>query len=119
MKTILAAFLIFFIGNKLSAQTIQVDSLSIDLTPKAQLLYETDKGLVYALPRDNMRCLVPTIQSDMPVANTGKGGYIPNPLLNKRNSPIITLPLKNSSLTFEEKINLPKSQTINLFPDKK
>ena len=119
MKTIFTAFLLFFIGNNLMAQTIMIDTLSIDLTPKAKLLYETDKGLVYALPQDNMRCLVPTIQSNMSVAKSEGPGYIPNPLLKKGQSPIQIIPLKNSPLTFEEKINLPKSKTIYLFPNKK
>ncbi len=34
---------------------------------KAKLLYETEKGKVYALPLDNMRCLVADINSNMPV----------------------------------------------------
>ena len=119
MKTIITAFLLSFIGNNLVAQTILVDSLAVNITPKAKILYETDKGLVYALPQDNMKCLVATIKSDMPVASSKHPGYIPNPLVNKGLNPIITIPLKNSSFTFEEKINLPNSQTISLFPDKK
>ena len=119
MKTIITAFLLLFTGNNLVAQTFMVDSISIDPTPKAKFLFETEKGLVYALPQDNMRCLVPTNKSDMPVASSQRPGYIPNPLLNKGHNPIITIPLKNSPLTFEQKINLPNSQIINLFPDKK
>ena len=116
MKTIFTAFLFLFIGNGLMAQTIMVDSLSIDLTPKAKLLYETDKGLVYALPQDNMRCLIPKIQSDMPVASAEGPGYIPNPLFQKRQSPIKTIPLKNSPLTLPKEFFFQKSETFDGFP---
>lgn len=34
-------------------------SLPDTIKPMAKLLYNTDKGKVYALPLDNMRCLVP------------------------------------------------------------
>lgn len=34
---------------------------------EAELLHETEKGKVYALPLDDMRCLVPDISSNMPV----------------------------------------------------
>lgn len=119
MKTIFSACLLLFIGNTLMAQTILTDTISIDLTPKAKLLYETDKGLVYALPQDNMLCLVPRINSNMPVERSEGPGYIPNPLLKKGQSPVRTIPLKNSPFTFQEKLNFPKTETINSFPDKK
>ena len=100
------------------AQTIMIDTLSIDLTPKAKLLFETDKGLVYALPQDNMLCLVPRINSNMPVASSEAPGYIPNPLLKKGQSPIQIIPLKNSP-TFPKEFNFQKTEPIYLFPKKK
>ena len=48
--------------------------------PKAKFLYETDKGSVYALPLDNMPCLKPNFNSDMPVLKLSPNGYIPNAL---------------------------------------
>lgn len=119
MKTILTVFLLLFVGNNLMAQMIQIDSSSIDLTSKAKLLYETDKGLVYALPQDNMLCLVPRINSNMPVASSEGRGYMPNPLLKKGQSPVQIIPLKNSPLTIPKKFNFQKTQTIPLFPNKK
>ena len=54
--------------------------LAITDMPKAKFLYETNKGKVYALPLDNMPCLVTTIQSNMPVYKSSPKGYIPNAL---------------------------------------
>ena len=54
--------------------------LAITDMPKAKFLYETNKGKVYALPLDNMPCLVTTIQSNMPVYKNSPKGYIPNAL---------------------------------------
>lgn len=36
--------------------------------PNAKLLYETEKGKVFQLPPDNMRCLAPNYRSNMPYA---------------------------------------------------
>lgn len=119
MKTILSAFLLLFIGNNLMAQTIMIDSSSIDLTPKAKLLFETDKGLVYALPQDNMLCLVPRINSNMPVAPSEAPGYMPNPLLKKGQNPVKIIPLKNYPFTLPKQFFLQKSETVDPFSDKK
>ena len=54
--------------------------LAITDMSKAKFLYETNKGKVYALPLDNMPCLVTTIQSNMPVYKNSPKGYIPNAL---------------------------------------
>ena len=56
---------------------------AIAYEPKAKLLYGTDKGNVYALPLDNMPCLRPDINSNMPMARLSPNGYIPN-ALNKQ-----------------------------------
>ena len=50
--------------------------------PQAKLLHSNGKGKVYALPQDNMPCLVPHINSNMPVAGLGinKTQKIPNAL---------------------------------------
>ena len=53
------AFPLLFIGNHLTAQTGIIEDIVINYAPKAKLLYETEKGFVYALPQDNMPCLVP------------------------------------------------------------
>ena len=67
--------------------------------PKAKFLYETDKGSVYALPLDNMPCLKPTFNADMPVAKLSPNGYIPNainvqPKMNGKINKIQVSPLK-------------------------
>ena len=67
--------------------------------PKAKFLYETDKGSVYALPLDNMPCLKPTFNADMPVAKLSPNGYIPNAInvqrkMNGKNNKIQVSPLK-------------------------
>jgi len=59
---------------------VSVKMLAISDMPKAKFLYETNKGKVYALPLDNMPCLVTTIQSNMPVYKNSPKGYIPNAL---------------------------------------
>lgn len=48
--------------------------------PQAKFLYNTEKGKVYALPLDNMPCLVPHINSNMPIAKLDLKEYnkIPN-----------------------------------------
>lgn len=119
MKTIFIAFILLFIGNHLKAQTVVIDEIVINSAPKAKQLYETEKGLVYALPQDNMRCLVPKIQSNMPIANAEVPGYIPNPLLKKDQTPIRIIPLKNSLLTLPKGNYFQKTETIKGFPDKK
>ncbi len=118
MKTILITFLFLLIGNVLMAQNSMIDSLSINLTPKAKLLYETNKGLVYALPQDNIPCLVSRGNSNMPIASSEVPGYISNPLLKKGQDPVKIIPLKNSSFPYQKKLNFPKTQISQLFPDK-
>jgi hypothetical protein len=48
--------------------------------PNAKYLYTTEKGKVYALPLDNIPCLVPEINSNMPIVKFNLKGYkkIPN-----------------------------------------
>jgi hypothetical protein len=54
-----------------------------DSMPQAKLLYNTDKGKVYALPFDNMTCLVPDEMYSFNYPKNYKQyypkGYIPNP----------------------------------------
>ena len=119
MKTIFTAILLVFLSNNLVAQTVFLDGIMINQIPKSKLLYETEKGLVYALPQDNMKCLVPKIQSNMPIASTEIPGYIPNPLLKKGQSPIKVIPLNISPLPLSKDYQFLKSETINLFSGKK
>lgn len=79
-------------------------------TRKTELLYGSDKGVVYALPLDGMKCLVPKIHSDMPVATYGGLGYIPNSLLRPGQKPIHIIPLKQPSVP---------SSKIYIFPNPK
>ena len=57
--------------------------------PNSKFLYDTEKGKVYQLPLDNMKCLIPSISSNMPVAtkqpeNTRIAPVpIPNPFTGK------------------------------------
>ncbi len=119
MKTIFIPFLLLFIGNQLIAQTVMIDELIVNSAPKAKLLYETEKGFVYALPQDNMPCLVPRINSNMPIANSDVPGYMPNPLLKKGQNSIKIIPLIDSRFIFQKKLNFPKPEAINPFSDKK
>ncbi len=54
-----------------------------DSLPQAKLLYNTDKGKVYALPQDNMPCLVPDEMYSFNYPKNYKQSYpkasIPNP----------------------------------------
>ena len=119
MKKLFIAILLLFIGNYLIAQTGMIEDIVINYAPKAKLLYETEKGFVYALPQDNMPCLVSKIQSNMPIAKNEIPGYIPNPLLKKGQSPINIIPPKNSPFIFQKKLNLPKTEVIDPISDKK
>ena len=60
-------------------RTVVIDSLP-DQT--AKFLYNTGKGKVYALPLDKMPCLVPDINSNMPIAKLKMNEYkkMPNAL---------------------------------------
>jgi hypothetical protein len=115
MKTIFFfIFLFVFIaGNaqtipdKISANLYPTDSLPNSNyafnVPGAKLLFETEKGKIYELPLDKMRCLEPSFTSNMPVYRGFPGNEsqiyvvpIPNPLLkqNRSNVPQVqTLPL--------------------------
>ncbi len=119
MKTIFFAILLLFIGNHLIAQTGMLEEIVINSAPKAKLLYETEKGFIYALPQDKMPCLVPRINSNMPIARSKVPGYIPNSLLKKGQSPIEIIPLKKLSLTTPKGIFFQKTETIKTFPNKK
>jgi hypothetical protein len=57
---------------------------------KAKMLYKTDKGKVYQLLLDNMRCLVPEFKSNMPVY---KG--VPNHILPNTQQKIVPVPIPN------------------------
>lgn len=70
----------------------RLNDLAINNVPKAEFLYHTESGSVYALPLDNMPCLRPMILSEMPVRKSGSDGYIPNPLRNVTNVQIIPIP---------------------------
>ncbi|HEV8079802.1 MAG TPA: hypothetical protein VGP43_03750 [Chitinophagaceae bacterium] len=54
-----------------------------DTFPKARLLYNTDRGKIYSLPLDNMRCLVPdemyTINENKHYRQYYPPSSIPNP----------------------------------------
>lgn len=65
-----------------------------DTLPQAKLLNNNDKGKIYALPLDNMRCLVGTINSNMPIATLGPGDYknIPNAIPEQKIIPEVILP---------------------------
>lgn len=76
-------------------QVVIVDNqFAAKLNPKAVFLYETNKGKVYALPLDNMLCLVTGIRSKMPVAKDFEQNFIPNAL---RKNKIITTPLPSGN----------------------
>lgn len=113
MKTIFTAVLLLFIGNNLGAQTVIVEDINTNQIPKAKFLYETEKGSVYTLPQDNMKCLVPKIESDMPIAKANVSGYIPNSMLRPGQKPINIIPLNNSLLTKPKKFNFQKSEITN------
>ncbi len=53
--------------------------------PGSKLLFENDLGKVYILPLDNMKCLSPNIQSNMPVY---KGKIELNRLPNQQIKPV-------------------------------
>lgn len=55
-----------------------IDVASLNNLSKAKKLYENEKGTVYQLLLDNMKCLVPNINSNMPNASLPIQGYIPN-----------------------------------------
>ncbi len=59
--------------------TVKPKTLKMNL-PQARFLFNTDKGKVYALPQDNIPCLVPNINSNMPIAKLPMNRYeqIPN-----------------------------------------
>ena len=73
---------------------------------KAKMLYETEKGKVYQLPLDNMRCLVPDFKSNMPVAR----GFSPE--LNKEPK-IKSVPIHNPLFR-----NGSKSRKVKKYPRK-
>jgi hypothetical protein len=74
--------------NLFEDSLISPKMLAITDMPNARFLYETNKGKVYALPLDNMPCLVTTIHSNMPVYKNSPKGYIPNAL--RKNEIIVT-----------------------------
>ena len=62
-------------------KTVKPKLLEVNFA-QAKFLFKTDKGKVYALPQDNMPCLVPPINSNMPIArlNINELKKIPNAL---------------------------------------
>ena len=74
-------------------KTVKPQSLQITF-PEAKLLYNTDKGKVYALPLDNMPCLVPYVISNMPIARLDIKDYkkIPNAIPEQKIIPVYIVP---------------------------
>lgn len=64
--------------------------------PQAKFLFNTDKGIVYALPLDKMPCLVPNIISNMPIAILDLKEYkkIPNSIPEQKVIPEVVVPDK-------------------------
>jgi hypothetical protein len=110
MKTIFTVGLLLFFGN-LFAQTGVIDGIIINQIPKSKLLYEIEKGLVYALPQDNMKCLVPNFHSNMPIASAKIPGYIPNPFYKNKENGVKILPQKDFSIPKDD-----ENKFLNNFP---
>ncbi len=56
-----------------------------DTSPQAKLLYNTDKGKVYSLPLDNMRCLVPDEMYTLNESKHYRQHYPPSSIPNPYN----------------------------------
>ena len=71
MKAIYLVASFIFISTLASAQS-NVSVLQLSKSPKAKLIGHSNFGKVYALPQDNMPCLVPPTATTavMPVAKT-------------------------------------------------
>ncbi|HUS02458.1 MAG TPA: hypothetical protein VMY77_12060 [Chitinophagaceae bacterium] len=114
MKHPVIIFMLFFSVETIYAQNMETpdnrDGIDNILTvkpktlklnfPQAKILFTTEKGKVYALPQDNMPCLVPNINSNMPVADLSinKTRKIPNALPEQKIIPekgILDLRKKN------------------------
>ena len=99
MKHVIILFILCFLVKTSNAQipefnVVHVQSFTKNL-PQAKLLYNSDKGKVYSLPLDNMKCLVPdvlyTINENKQYKQDYSPSYIPNALPNIK---IIPLQLK-------------------------
>lgn len=96
-------------GNSNVKDSILVTEAFAFNVPKAKLLFETEKGKVYELPLDKMRCLDPVIRSNMPVIkrpfeNNNSGSFekvIPVPIPNvfDKSGPLITTPVQKLPLS--------------------
>ncbi len=64
---------------KVPANPPNIDEVYTFNNKKAKFLYETESGKVNALPLDNMPCLVPNINSNMPGLKSKPENDIPNP----------------------------------------
>ncbi len=60
------------------------DASEYSNSPLTNLLYENKDFKVYALPLENMRCLVPKNLSPIPTDKSAPEIFIPNPLYKKK-----------------------------------
>ena len=105
----LATFAFIFVNaqqfkGKIEGVKIYKDSLLVfndNVFPNAKFLYDTEKGKVFQLPLDHMRCFVPTFKSNMPVYN-----------LNPHNQNIVHVPIPNPFI----KINPVIIQNVKRIP---
>ncbi len=72
-----------FLLHKNLKDTANIKDL-LALNDKVKFLYETEKGKIYSLPPDKMRCLKPAFHSNMPVDKKSPEIYIPNSLNGKK-----------------------------------
>lgn len=110
MKYLIIVFILFFLIKTVHAQIIEtpnnggmIDNIKTvkpqslqGSFPQAKLLYNTDKGKVFALPLDKMPCLVPNIISNMPIAILDLKEYkkIPNSIPEQKVIPEVEVPNK-------------------------
>ena len=92
-----------------------VGIIKIQILPAPKLIGESPSGKVYAIPPDNMPCLVPNfaVENSMPVyKNPFANSFIPNPIPRQQ---LPTATLKNNRLL---KLNeAPKAVSKNLMLD--
>lgn len=87
MKHLILLLTTALIINKISAQIREVPIFNgeiklISVVPEAKLLYNTDKGKVYALPQDNMKCLAPDMAFIQKEEKNYKQFFPPNTIPN-------------------------------------
>ena len=110
MKAISLIASFIFISAVASVQS-NVSVLQISKAPKAKLIGHSNFGKVYALPQDNMPCIVPATATTAlmpviktPLLNTGISNAIPKQDLNTSNT--ATKYLKNNKITQRPSENL-------------